>query len=61
MDNYFDDPTQVEYKFHGQEKIYEGIAFLESIIDLDTGALIDLAEVVLIETHDGDWKSLTNY
>ena len=58
---YFDNPTQVEYKFIGQNKIFEGIAFLESIIDLDTGALIDLAEVVLVEIHEDDWKSLTNY
>lgn len=58
---YFDEPTQVEYKFGSQETIYEGIAFLEQIIDLDTGALIDLAEVVLVEIYEGNWKSLTNY
>lgn len=58
---YFDEPTQVDYKFGSQETIYEGIAFLEQIIDLDTGALIDLAEVVLVEIYEGNWKSLTNY
>ena len=58
---YFDEPTQVEYKFYGQDTIFEGIAFLEQIIDLDTGALIDLAEVDLIEIYEGDWKSLTNF
>ena len=58
---YFDEPTQVDYKFGSQETIYEGIAFLEQIIDLDTGALIDLAEVILVEIYEGNWKSLTNY
>lgn len=58
---YFDEPTQVEYKFGSQDTVYEGIAFLEQIIDLDTGALIDLAEVVLVEIYEGNWKSLTNY
>lgn len=58
---YFDEPTQVEYKFGSQDVVYEGIAFLEQIIDLDTGALIDLAEVVLVEIYEGNWKSLTNY
>ena len=58
---YFEEPTQVEYKFQGQTNIFEGLAFLDQLIDLDTGALIDLAEVVLIEVYEGDWKSLTNY
>lgn len=58
---YFDEPTQVEYKLGSQDTVYEGIAFLEQIIDLDTGALIDLAEVVLVEIYEDDWKSLTNY
>lgn len=58
---YFEEPTQVDYKFGSQETIYEGIAFLEQIIDLDTGALIDLAEVILVEIYEGNWKSLTNY
>lgn len=58
---YFEEPTQVEYKFIGQNQIFEGIAFLEQIIDLDTGALIDLAEVALVEIYEGNWKSLTNY
>lgn len=58
---YFDEPTQVEYKFGSQDTVYEGIAFLEQIIDLDTGALIDLAEVVLVEIYESNWKSLTNY
>lgn len=58
---YFDQPTQVDYKFGSQETIYEGIAFLEQVIDLDTGALIDLAEVILVEIYEGNWKSLINY
>lgn len=58
---YFEEPTQVDYKFGSQETIHEGIAFLEQIIDLDTGALIDLAEVILVEIYEGNWKSLTNY
>lgn len=58
---YFDEPTQVEYKFIGQDNTFEGIAFLEQIIDLDTGALIDLAEVTLVEVYEDNWKSLTNY
>ena len=58
---YFEEPTQVDYKFGSQETIYEGIAFLEQIIDLDTGALIDLAEVILVEIYEDNWKSLTNY
>lgn len=58
---YFEEPTQVEYKFIGQDKLFEGIAFLEQIIDLDTGALIDLAEVILIEIYEGNWKSLSSY
>lgn len=58
---YFEEPTQVDYKFGSQEIIHEGIAFLEQIIDLDTGALIDLAEVILVEIYEGNWKSLTNY
>ena len=58
---YFEEPTQVEYKFIGQNRTFEGIAFLESIIDLDTGALIDLAEVVLVEIYEGNWKSLSNF
>ena len=58
---YFEEPTQVDYKLGSQETIYEGIAFLEQIIDLDTGALIDLAEVILVEIYEGNWKSLTNY
>ena len=58
---YFEEPTQVDYKFGSQETINEGIAFLEHIIDLDTGVLIDLAEVILVEIYEGNWKSLTNY
>ena len=58
---YFDQPTQVEYKFMSEDKIYQGIAFLDQVIDLDTGALMDLAEITLIEIYEGDWKSLTNY
>ena len=58
---YFEEPTQVDYKFGSQETIHKGIAFLEQIIDLDTGALIDLAEVILVEIYEGNWKSLTNY
>ena len=58
---YFEEPTLVDYKFGRQDTIYEGIAFLEQIIDLDTGALNDLAEVILVEIYEGNWKSLTNY
>ena len=58
---YFEEPPQVDYKFGSQETIHEGIAFLEQIIDLDTAALIDLAEVILVEIYEGNWKSLTNY
>lgn len=59
---YFDVPTQVEYKFIGQPEFYhEGIAFLDQIINLETGNLIDLAEVIIVNTYDNDWRPLSIY
>ena len=56
---YFDEPTQVIYKYHGQSQALEGIAFLDQVIDADSGLLVDLAEILIIETKE-DWTPLTH-
>ena len=49
---YFDNPTQVVYKYFGELAVFRGIAIADQIIDLLTGELVDIAEVLLIETYD---------
>lgn len=54
---YFDNPTQVVYKFYGELDASRGIAIADQIIDVNSGELIDLAEVEILEILDS-WSTL---
>ena len=47
------------YKYHGQTQMLEGIAFLDQVIDADSGLLVDLAEILIVETKE-EWTPLTH-
>lgn len=53
---YYDDPTQVVYRFVGERDEYKGIAYGEVIIDLATGETIYIADDIEIIHISSDWS-----